>query len=274
MSVKLYWWRSRNGGHNLGDELTPILLKELFEIDAELSPMASADIVGAGSVLGWAWSLPGAADNTMVREIHVVGSGLMKPEPPNVHLDGLKLHSVRGYLSKALLPESMTEQTTVGDPGLLVSRVVHEQRGVRHRLGVIPHVGWIGRSRFAELTAGLPEHTVIDFRTDNLQEILSQMSQCEVILSQSLHGLILSDALRIPNAWLDLGSLHPGGSFKFYDYFSSVGRPFEDALTVDDSMTWRSIDDAVFQISGARLRARQHEILQAFRSAIDASGAA
>ena len=74
------------------------------------------------------------------------------------------------------------------------------------------------------------------------------MVDCDLLLSSSLYGIVLADALRVPSAWLtswrppranasDLPSLpppHPTASllanlpsplFKFVDYYASIRRP-------------------------------------------------
>src|SRR5699024_2844099 len=43
---------------------------------------------------------------------------------------------------------------------------------------------------------------VIDLETDSIEDTLDAITSCEVIVSTSLHGLILADAYGIPNAWL------------------------------------------------------------------------
>ena len=44
------------------------------------------------------------------------------------------------------------------------------------------------------------------------------------IVSSSLHGLIVSDAYKIPNVWIQFYNNIRGDNTKFYDYFKSVNR--------------------------------------------------
>lgn len=268
MSIPVYWWRSRNGGYNLGDELTPVLLRHLFGADIERKPLHQARLAGAGSLLGWPWALPGAADNSRKEPLSIVGSGLMEAKDDLGQLDCVKIHSVRGYLSKMLLPPEMVAQSTMGDPGLLVSLLPHRRKAPNHRIGVIPHVGSIGRSHFTERLAGLKDYRIIDFRTTDVDAVLAEMLDCQVIYSQSLHGLVMADALGIPNTWLDFGRLHPGGSFKFYDYFSSVRRPFDLAVGPTDTLTSDLADRNLFEVSDRVVRSLQNDIVEAFADAL------
>jgi hypothetical protein len=55
------------------------------------------------------------------------------------------------------------------------------------------------------------------------EDAVSQLQMCDYIMSSSLHGLIIADALAIPNMWFQI----PGedterleGDFKYQDYYA------------------------------------------------------
>ena len=52
--------------------------------------------------------------------------------------------------------------------------------------------------------------------------MVEAIASCEVVLSQSLHGLIVADALGVPNVWIAPTGDMVGGRFKFDDYFSTL----------------------------------------------------
>jgi pyruvyltransferase len=54
-----------------------------------------------------------------------------------------------------------------------------------------------------------------------------------VILSSSLHGLILADAYEIPNKRLVIGNRLLGSDFKFMDYYSTTNHEDETGIVVD-----------------------------------------
>jgi hypothetical protein len=55
------------------------------------------------------------------------------------------------------------------------------------------------------------------------KEVISQIAQCNSILSSSLHGLITADSLRIPNIRIEISTAIRGGDWKFNDYYSAFG---------------------------------------------------
>lgn len=220
--MKTYWWRPADGGFNLGDELTSLLLSRKYNVEHSHSKMETADLVGVGSSLGWIWERPSVASRK--NTLSVVGAGFMSQRAPMEPLDFLKIYSVRGLLSKNALGK-LGRGVSIGDPGLLCSDLHEPQRFIKHKYGVILHHQKVDNTELIQRFNGLPVE-FLDIRTADYNDFIDKMASCEIIISQSLHGLILADAYGIPNVWLNLGSLHSGGEYKFYDYFSSVSRPF------------------------------------------------
>lgn len=261
--LKVHWWRPDDGGRNAGDELTGFLLREKYGVEVVLVPRAEAELLGAGSILGWLWEKPELRGRTP--PVHIVGSGFMHPwlnfdlpAPPTIH-------SVRGHLTRDLLSEQPgAAQMLLGDPGLLVSRVVKPRPSAARRCyGLVPHLSRIASTDFVRRFEPLGDVHVIDFRTEDIDALCQQMLSCDVILSHGLHGLILADAFGIPNAWID-GRLHRGGPFKFHDYFSSIGRPFDLRIAPTDRIDAARVESALFQLVPSVLGRLQDQIEEAF----------
>ncbi|WP_158774122.1 polysaccharide pyruvyl transferase family protein [Cobetia sp. L2A1] len=269
--LNVTWWRSPEGMNNLGDEITSILLENHFQVEHSKTNIFNADVISTGSILNWVYNRddwkPGR------RRLAVVGSGLMKPvaniEKKNKANDFLDIHSVRGYLTKSLLGAKGND-VSIGDPGLLASLLVSTKPAKKFKFGVIPHHTKVDDVAFINKFSALGDICVIDFRTNDHHAIFTQMLECEVILSQSLHGLIFSDSLGIPNVWVDSGTLHGGGEFKFYDYFSSIGRDFSRKLDVSQSDAQTSMlqDSKIHEMSQLKLREVQSDIIAAFKKVI------
>jgi len=68
--------------------------------------------------------------------------------------------------------------------------------------------------------------------------VISTIAKSEMVISSSLHGLIVADSLMIPNAWYLPSRIHIAPEFKFYDYFTSIGReinsPLKELKNVDE----------------------------------------
>lgn len=222
--MNLYWWSSNTGAKNLGDEITNIIFNVLFECQMGKASFPSADLISTGSVLGWAFERGDLI--TREKPMVVLGSGFMHPWVDLQKRDWIDLRLVRGYLTKNILSKINRKDIPVGDPGLLFSDLLRVEEKKEYQYGIIPHISSFNNLVFRESFSDLEDVLYIDFRTDDYRSVLMQMQKCEVIISQGLHGLIFSDSLGLPNVWMDAGSLHTGGEFKFYDYFSTVNRPF------------------------------------------------
>lgn len=217
--ISVYWWP----GKNFGDSINPRIVEYVSRRPVEWSPPPDADMTAIGSVLAF----PGIYERIVGAPGHpplaVWGSGsLVWPRfllnaSPSTHFACL-----RGPITASLVPGFCG---ALGDPGLLVDRVFGTRRKTT-KVGVVPHHEQIRNPEFvASLEAR--DLCVIDPRQDDPANVVAQISACEVILAGSLHGLITADAYGIPNLWLDgpkISQDNLPSDFKFFDYFTSVGR--------------------------------------------------
>lgn len=65
--------------------------------------------------------------------------------------------------------------------------------------------------------------------TDDYKGVIDQIVQSKLIISSSLHGVILADAYGIPSVWYR--GLDKVIDFKYYDYYASTGRKPENIPT-------------------------------------------
>ncbi|MBN2466485.1 polysaccharide pyruvyl transferase family protein [candidate division WOR-3 bacterium] len=228
--VITYWWYDERKGRNFGDALNPLLI----------SALSGRKVVHARSV-----------KNLARRPVHyVIGSVLSHINTPHAVVWGSgfidsgaslntrprRVLAVRGPLTRAKLLEFGVECPEVyGDPALLCPLLFRPSLVRRYSLGIVPH--YIDRSsplleRFRRM-AGV---TVIDV-ADAPEDVIRKITECEVIASSSLHGLIVADAYGIPSIWTrSWGKLH-GDDFKFHDYFMSVGRNDEAPIVLAQGTT-------------------------------------
>jgi len=165
----------------------------------------------------------------------VWGSGFMyaddRPrQPPE------KVLAVRGPLSRQnMLRAGIDCPEVYGDPVLLCPLFYQPNVTKTHRLGIIPHYVDKGNTN-AERFLRDPEVRLIDIQS-GIYNVIDKVNQCELIVSSSLHGLIVADAYGIPSLWIRLSNKVLGGDFKFKDYLASVGREVDGPLVITEGTT-------------------------------------
>lgn len=149
-----------------------------------------------------------------------------------------KICSIRGYKTKDFINKYGVEcPDIVGDPALLLPKYyMPKSNEKKYKLGLVPHVTDLGHLIVQKIREKHPEILIIDLaHYKKWTDVIDEICSCEVIASSSLHGLITSDAYGVPNCWIKLGDKVCGGlSFKFLDYFSSVGRTEQNPLRVEN----------------------------------------
>jgi pyruvyltransferase len=108
-----------------------------------------------------------------------------------------------------------------GDPALLLPRLYSPANlARRYRIGITPHV--VDRDDPAVCALGArPDVTIIDLYRPTL-ECVEAIVACDMILSSSLHGLVVADAYGIPSGYVLFSDKVIGGGFKFRDYLKGI----------------------------------------------------
>lgn len=112
-----------------------------------------------------------------------------------------------------------------GDPGVLAP-LLYPYSGLKvYEVAVVPHyidrdTPFIDRCR----VEGLP---VLDVGVP-CAEFFAELNQYSVILSSSLHGIILAHAYGLRAAWIEPSEQVLGNGFKFFDYYLNIGILPED----------------------------------------------
>lgn len=222
--IKVFWWTDRV---NFGDVLSPVIVKYISGRDIEWASLDECTLTSTGSVYGWLR----LRSKRYLRDVHIWGSGIQSPHEAVGRLDYIHHHLVRGPLTT----EAAEDDTLpTGDPGLLGPEAVGVVRASDAKgIGIIPHVADWSRTDEIDAYKALPGVRVIDYRSDDCAGIIEEMASCERIYSSSLHGLILADALDIPNfRFVGQRYAATGWDFKFNDYGLSVGRDLSRPVDV------------------------------------------
>lgn len=211
MIYKTYWF---NKIVNAGDLVTPYLLKNLFKVNYEWVDSKSNGIkyMSTGSIIRKADS------NTIVWGSGSIASSL------NLINVSPKILAVRGPLTRELILKNKIDCPEVyGDPALLLPMIYSPTVAKKYKLGVVPH--YVDReSDFIKYCRHNKDIKVIDVQNRNIEDFINQILECEIIMSSSLHGLIIADSYRIPSVWIELSKKVIGNGFKFKDYYASIGR--------------------------------------------------
>jgi pyruvyltransferase len=191
------------GSPNFGDDLNPELLahflgRPVYRHKSQNSP----HILGVGSIL----------ERANPQSI-VIGSGFIRGDS-KLAAAPLAVFTVRGELTKNKL--GVEEDILLGDPGMLMPSLLNIPHAPVCDLAIVPHVD----SYQFYLKQFGSACKVID-PSGSVRQVVSDIASAEVILSQSLHGLVMADAMNIPNLWLAPHQNMLGGEFKFHDYYST-----------------------------------------------------
>ena len=151
-----------------------------------------------------------------------------------------KIISVRGPLTRALLISQGIEcPPQYGDPALLLPRIYKPKcNSIQKKIiGFIPHyadqskqvvkeIGMLQDVKFIDIL--MPPAKFKPAILNHWKSFIDSICECEVVISSSLHGLIVADAYGIPTLWVKFGDDVFGNDFKFYDYYASLGISRDD----------------------------------------------
>ncbi|MFI8378753.1 polysaccharide pyruvyl transferase family protein [Leeuwenhoekiella sp. NPDC079379] len=217
MMVHLYWWKSSTSNFkNFGDEVGPYILIKLFKAKVNWVVHPSmrrykyfiTHYLSAGSIISE------AKMNSVVW-----GSGIMFE---NQEVKDANFIAVRGPYTKSRL-ESLgySVPNILGDPALLLPLCYNPVCQNGFEIGVIPH--YVDYERVNKAFRYSSQVKVINLKTDQIEEVIRQIKQCKLILSSSLHGLIVPNAYGITAIWVKFSDHLGGDGIKFKDYLATVG---------------------------------------------------
>ncbi|MFC1887840.1 polysaccharide pyruvyl transferase family protein [Candidatus Cloacimonadota bacterium] len=239
--INIYWFRKHKTVSNFGDELTPYIINKLtcdrikyfkfagsrYKIfrkyitglikgkyslvefkDMLYCLRAKEYIIAIGSILGKCSS----------SRCIVWGSGIIKRKEKIRKSNFL---AVRGKYSVNRINEcGFKSPVVIGDPALLLPLIYTPENKKKYKLGIIPHINHLN---YLRNHIDSKEIHIINLNENNLEKVIDDINSCEVTISSSLHGLIVSHAYNIKSIWFTLNHIPLyGDDIKFYDYFSSA----------------------------------------------------
>lgn len=267
--------------YNMGDMLNKDMIEELFNITVKNPTNFHCDMIGIGS--GLASALKPSNESFITKDyikslfkqgpFYVWGTGFIN------QLDGkdnefkykdVRILSLRGELTKERVEKILgrTLEVPLGDGGLLAERWIGAVEK-KHKIGIIPHYKEQDSPIIQDLLQHYDDAVLINLRND-AAEVVKKIAECELILSSSLHGLIVADSYHIPNCHImfyDFGEKMMGDGYKFSDYYSSYSLKDEPIIikSKEDMPTFEFIRGN-YRIEAKVVEAKKEAIYNAFKS--------
>lgn len=242
----------------MGDRLNKVMLEDLFGIKVIQTPLSKSNMSAIGSSLDsllWSNRIKPRLDQYKqylfaLQDHYVWGTGFIAKnayKEKGFIFKHIHFCAVRGVLSKNRIENIIGKKMDIptADGGLLADRWIGSNSKKNYSIGIIPHYKEQDNPLINNLAVHYKDSIIID-TTDEPRKVVRLISECNTVLSSSLHGLIVSDSFHIPNMHLILyqyGERMMGDGFKFHDYYSSYG--VEDKPVYIESRKWPSVDDII-----------------------------
>jgi pyruvyltransferase len=215
----MFWWRPEHG-NNFGDHLSKVIVERILGHPVKFEPLTSKDslLFGAGSILHF-------AKNGDV----IWGSGFREnPLLENGYTE-LDVRAVRGPRTRDfLLQKGIPCPKVYGDPAILISHLFPEFKREEpvYDYIIIPNLG--------ELELFQIYKNVVS-PLEDWDEIIRKMLKSKLVISSSLHGIIVAESFGIPTRFLKMTWVE--SLLKYQDYYESTNRPgFQFATSVQEAL--------------------------------------
>lgn len=142
------------------------------------------------------------------------------------------IRAVRGPLTrKALVSLNYKCPSVYGDPAVFLPLIYHPRLDKKYKVSVIRH--YIDNDKPKN-----PSFHYINILNNNWKEFVNEVIKSELVISSSLHGIIISESYGVPAIWLENSRLD---SIKFYDWYLSTGRN-GDNYKIDNILKYKKIN--------------------------------
>jgi hypothetical protein len=208
--IKAHW---DSGFNNFGDILTPYLIEKISGKKAVLCKFNKQEqkIVVTGSILSYD-----------LKKTTVWGAGVFFKNS-KISRGCVNFLAVRGPLTAKLVKQQFGKEVEiVGDPGILVRRFYPKKYlpfKERKYIGIVPH--YIDYKKIKMMNFDPDIFKVIDIKI-GVENFIDELVECKKIFSSTLHGIIGSQSMETPTAWVKFSDKVHGDDTKFHDYFQSV----------------------------------------------------
>jgi len=232
-TIRMSW----DQGTNFGDAFNPYLIKALTNrnvVWVNRKYYHKPYLMSIGSILQKSTS------NALVWGTGFISADSKLNENPK------KIYAVRGPRTRNRLIElGYSCPEIYGDPALLIPKIYDPKIEKNYKLGIIPH--YVDKDNPNLKNFFDKDILIIDIKQKNHFEFINQLLSCEKIVSSSLHGIIVSDAYKIPSIWVEFSNKVKGDGFKFLDYFESVHRKDKRPYLINSSTKIENLYELFYQ---------------------------
>lgn len=215
--INLHWWKVPGSVQNIGDALSPVIVEYMRKRlgCTEYKGSVTKHLLAIGSVIDMSY-----------QDSIVWGSGLLYGNRKFWwrKLRKLDIRAVRGPETRRTLIENGYSCPEVyGDPAVLMPMVyMPESIEKEYDYRVIQH----------HLFNQMQDYSLSPM-TDDWRSFVDEIVKCRLVISSSLHGIILAEAYGVPAVMLKTSL----DTFKFRDYYYSTGRfDFPMASSVEEAL--------------------------------------
>lgn len=202
--MKPYYFKSEQG--NVGDDINAWLWQELIPQAIDNNP--DHLLVGIGTLLNH--RIPKASKYT------VISSGVGYGDQPQLSHGIWQFIGVRGPISKKQL--GIQSDISLLDGAYLLPQLRKMPSNSGTNIGYIPHVDSIIHGNW-ESVCKAADITLIDPRS-SIEDFLISLSHCQFVITEAMHGAIISDAYGIP--WIPAKAHDHIDERKWLDWSLSV----------------------------------------------------
>lgn len=230
-SIHLFYWNKNfEGKYNIGDLLSLFIVRHLSQYKVTYTSRYTPfplKLCAVGSLIN---------DSVLITGGIFWGSGMLVSKVKK-HFAPAVFTAVRGPLTRRSLLEAGYDCPDIyGDPALLLPQIYQPRNKVKkYKIGIICH--W----RHANFIKCEGDIKLIDIlRTEeDAWSFIDEICECEMILSSSLHGIIIANAYNTPAKQIVFeGSPLEGDPLKkFHDYYLSVNMPIQNPLQLKKGAT-------------------------------------
>ena len=242
--LKLFYWRLSSDTENLGDYLSKVVVSHFIPKNNLRSSKKRKTIYGIGSIIGF------RCQNAVVW-----GSGIL-----HIHQDlkkyichsKLDIRAVRGPKTRQALQDwGINCLEVYGDPAILMPLIYKPKTTEKkYPVSIVLH--------YEHNHFDIPEDQnihLINICTKDYKQFIDEIAQSSLVISSSLHGIILAETYGVPAVTL---LKKEAIVFKFEDWYLSTGR--------DNIMIARTVEEALSlpPMVLPDLSDMQKQLLQAF----------